>query len=65
MAIHAVFENGVFRTIDKVDFLDPCNVEIEVREVKTEPKSPTLDDVYAILGRRHASGEHDLGGEAQ
>ena len=59
-AIPAVFENGVFRPIEKVDFPDPCNVEIDVREIKTVPKAPSLDDVYVILGRRHSSGERDL-----
>ena len=57
--IHAVYENGVFRPTEKVELPDPCEVEVEVRQV-TEPKKPTLDDVYAILSRRHSSGEHDL-----
>jgi predicted DNA-binding antitoxin AbrB/MazE fold protein len=60
MTIRAVFENGVFRPTEKVEFPDPCEVEIDVRQVKETPSVPTLDDVYAILGRRHASGEHDL-----
>lgn len=57
--IHAVYENGVFRPTEKVDLPDACEVEVEVRQVN-EPKTPTLDDVYAILGRRHSSGEDDL-----
>lgn len=60
MTIHAVYENGLFRPTEKVDLPDPCEVEVEVRRVKEEPKKPTLDDVYAILGKRHSSGEHDL-----
>ena len=60
MTIHAVYENGVFRPIEKVDLPNRCEVEVEIRQVKEEPKVPTLDDVYTILGRRHASGEHDL-----
>jgi hypothetical protein len=39
---------------------DPCNVEVEIRQIEEEPAQPSLDDVYAILGRRHASGEPDL-----
>ena len=58
--IHAVFENGVFRPTEKVELPDRCEVEVEVRQVKEEPKIPTPDDVYAILGRRHASGEPDV-----
>jgi predicted DNA-binding antitoxin AbrB/MazE fold protein len=59
MTIHAHYENGVFRSTTKVDLPDPCEVELEVRQVDGETK-PTLDDVYAIFGRRHASGVHDL-----
>ncbi len=60
MTIHAVYQNGVFRPTEKVDLPDPCEVEVEVRPLAQEQNKPTLDDVYAILGRRHASGEHDL-----
>ena len=60
MTIHAIYQNGVFRPTEKVAFPDLCEVEIEVRQVKEAPKVPTLDDVYEILGRRHATGEHDL-----
>ncbi len=60
MTIHAIYENGVFRPTTAVDFPDPCQVEIEVRQIREEPKIPTLDEIYAILGRRHASGEHNL-----
>jgi len=58
--IHAVYENGVFRPTEKVDLPDHCEVEVEVRTVSDKPTKPSLDDVYAILGRRHSSGEHDL-----
>ena len=58
--VHAVFENGVFRPTEKVDLPDPCEVEVEVHQVSEPARKPTLDDVYAILGKRHSSGEHDL-----
>jgi predicted DNA-binding antitoxin AbrB/MazE fold protein len=60
MTIHAIYENGVFRPTEKVDLPDPCEVEVEVRKFPNESRKPTLDAVYAILGRRHSSGEHDL-----
>ena len=60
MTIHAVYENGVFRPTVKVDLPDACEVEVEIRQINAKTQIPTLDDVYAILGRRHASGEHDL-----
>ena len=66
MTIRAVYENGVFRPIEKVDFPDRCEVEIDVRQVPTEavptPQAPMtegLDKVYEILGRRHSSGYTD------
>jgi predicted DNA-binding antitoxin AbrB/MazE fold protein len=58
--IHAIYENGVFRPIDPVDLPERCEVEVEVRQVKEEPKVPTLDDVYAILSKRYNSGESDV-----
>ena len=58
--IHAVYENGVFRPTEKVDLPDLCEVEVNVRQVGDGPRKPSLDDVYAILGKRHATGEHFL-----
>jgi predicted DNA-binding antitoxin AbrB/MazE fold protein len=57
---HAVYENGVFRPIEPVDLPERTAVEFEIREVKGVEQTPSLDDVYAILGRRHSSGEHDV-----
>jgi predicted DNA-binding antitoxin AbrB/MazE fold protein len=59
-SIHAIYEKGVFRPTEPVDLPERCEVEVEIRAVKTEHESPSLDDVYAILGRRHASGQHDV-----
>jgi predicted DNA-binding antitoxin AbrB/MazE fold protein len=61
--IHAIYENGVFRPIDPVDLPEHTAVEMELRvEDKTAaaPMSEGLAKVYAILGRRHSSGEHDV-----
>ena len=60
LTIQAIYENGVFRPTETVDLPDPCRVEVEVRPMREQTEIPTLDDVYAILGRRHSSGEHDL-----
>jgi len=60
MTIRAVYENGVFRPTQKVDLPDPCEVEVEVRHCRHGSNTPTLDDVYAILAKRHSSGERDL-----
>lgn len=58
--VHAVYEKGVFRPTEKVDLPDPCEVEVEVHRVTTEPENPTLDEVYAILSKRFNSGERDV-----
>jgi len=58
--IHAIYENGVFRPIQPVSLPDRCEVEVEIHAVKKEPQQPSLDDVYAILGKRCSSGEHDV-----
>jgi predicted DNA-binding antitoxin AbrB/MazE fold protein len=60
MTIHAIFENGVFRPTQRVDLPDRCEVEVEIQNVRERPGTPTLDDIYDILGHRHATGEHDL-----
>lgn len=59
-AIHAIYENGVFRPMQPVDLPDRCEVEVEIRAVQTQQPQPSLDDVYAILNERFDSGEHDV-----
>jgi predicted DNA-binding antitoxin AbrB/MazE fold protein len=58
--IHAIYENGVFRPIQPVSPPERCEVEVEIHAINAERQQPSLDDVYAILGRRHSSGEHDV-----
>ncbi len=60
IALHAIFENGVFRPIQPVDLPERCEVEVEVRAVNADSQRPSLDDVYAILNERFDSGEHDV-----
>jgi predicted DNA-binding antitoxin AbrB/MazE fold protein len=62
--IHAVYENGVFRPTEAVDLPDRCEVEVEIRQIKEEPKkqvpmSEGLAKIYAILGERYDSGYTD------
>jgi predicted DNA-binding antitoxin AbrB/MazE fold protein len=65
--IHAIFENGVFRPTQPVNLPDHSEVELELRPVGAgHPASPangeppSLDEVYAILGKRFNSGDPDL-----
>lgn len=64
-AIHAIYENGVFRPTEPVDLPEGCEVIVEPRAIEIVPgreASPAvdgLDDVYEILGRRYRSGHSD------
>jgi predicted DNA-binding antitoxin AbrB/MazE fold protein len=58
--IHAIYENGVFRPVQPISLPERCEVEVEIHAVRSETQQPSLDDVYAILGARHSSGQHDV-----
>ena len=59
--IHAVYERGVFRPLEKVELPERTEVEFEPRPVaKEEDRNRGLDGIYAILGERYQSGEHDV-----
>jgi predicted DNA-binding antitoxin AbrB/MazE fold protein len=58
--VRAIFENGVFRPTGPVNLPDRSEVEFEPRPVAAPAERPSLDDVYAILGKRFNSGEHDV-----
>jgi predicted DNA-binding antitoxin AbrB/MazE fold protein len=61
--IHAVYENGVFRPVEPVNLPESCEVEVEVRQIKEEPKAAPLSEglakIYALLGERYNSGCQD------
>jgi predicted DNA-binding antitoxin AbrB/MazE fold protein len=40
MTIHAVYEDGVFRPMEKVVLPDRCEVEVEIRRVKEPTEIP-------------------------
>lgn len=56
--VRAIFENGVFRPIEKVDLPEHVEVEFEPRRVESPPANG-MEKIYEILSRRHASGETD------
>jgi predicted DNA-binding antitoxin AbrB/MazE fold protein len=61
MTIHAVYENGVFRPLEKVDLPEKCEVEFEPRRVQGQPESPRpgLIEVMAqIRADQAARGYH-------
>jgi predicted DNA-binding antitoxin AbrB/MazE fold protein len=59
--IHAVYESGVFRPLEAVELPERTEVEFEPRPVtQPEDRNGGLDGIYAILGERYQSGEHDV-----
>ena len=59
--IHAVYESGVFRPLEAVELPEHMEVEFEPRPVvKGQNTNDGLDGIYAILGERYQSGEHDV-----
>ena len=56
----AIFENGVLRPVEPVDFPDHCQVRVVVQSVEAANDEASLDEVYAILGKRYNSGESDV-----
>jgi len=59
--IHAVFENGVFRPMEKVDLAEHTKVEFELRVTsRAGDRDAALDRIYETLSRRYRSGECDV-----
>jgi predicted DNA-binding antitoxin AbrB/MazE fold protein len=59
--VHAIYANGVFRPIERVDLPEACAVEFEPRPVETSPPSDAaLLAVYDVLAERYVSGENDV-----
>lgn len=57
-AIHAIYEDGVFKPIERVDLPEHCRVLVN-RESDTTGNA-VWDEVYAILAERYRSGEQDV-----
>ena len=59
--IRAVVESGLFRPLDTVELPERPQVEFEPRPVvQMEHNNDSLEGIYAILGERYQSGEHDV-----
>ncbi len=65
-AIHAIYENGVFRPIEPVDLPEGSKVAVEplngsTGSLATKPsEEDNLDELYEILSRSYATGASDL-----
>jgi predicted DNA-binding antitoxin AbrB/MazE fold protein len=59
--IPAVYEKGVFRPLESGELPERSEVEFEPRPIAAqEVGNGRLDEIYAILGERYHSGEHDV-----
>lgn len=59
--VHAVYENGVFRPVERVELPDRCEVEFEPRVVRrSAAQAEALANVYALLSKQFDSGECDV-----
>jgi predicted DNA-binding antitoxin AbrB/MazE fold protein len=59
--VHAVFESGVFRPLEKVELPEKTTVEFELRPVSSsDSQTSDLNGIYAVLSERYQSGEKDV-----
>jgi predicted DNA-binding antitoxin AbrB/MazE fold protein len=58
--VHAIFENGVFRPIERVNLPEGSEVEFEPRVVATPRPGGPRARIHALLSRRIETGEDDL-----
>ncbi|MBE0543484.1 MAG: antitoxin family protein [Verrucomicrobia bacterium] len=59
--IHAVYEQGVFRPLGKVELPEKTEVEFEPRTVAGPSQlKPGMAAIYEILSERYESGETDV-----
>ena len=59
--VHAIYERGVFRPTEPVDFPEGSRVVVEAEPPAELPPidDEGLDEIYAILSRRYSDGEPD------
>jgi predicted DNA-binding antitoxin AbrB/MazE fold protein len=56
-AIHAIYENGVFRPTEPVDLPERCEVVFEPRPVDEDERGGRLDRIHEILSRSYDTGD--------
>ena len=58
--VHAIFENGVFRPLERVELPEHCEVEFEPRLLNLSEDEALWDKIYEVMGRESSSGERDV-----
>ncbi len=59
-AIHAIYENGVFRPVQQVDLPERCEVEVAIRVVNREPPDGNLDPANGVRGRCYSTHKQGM-----
>lgn len=57
--VAAIYENGVFRPLEKIELPEASQVSVLVPDDSRPPMSPTLSAVYEVMAERYDSGHHD------
>ena len=59
-AIHAIYENGVFRPVQPVDLPERCEVEVDIRAVNRESPDGNLDAANSVRCRCYSTHKQDM-----
>jgi predicted DNA-binding antitoxin AbrB/MazE fold protein len=57
--VRAIYRNGVFRPVERVELPEGVEVEFEPRRVELPAPTNEMQGTYEILSRRYASGHAD------
>ena len=57
--IRAIYENGVFRPLEPVDFPEGSVVSLDNFRIVNSEAGEDMDAIYEILDRRHTTGHAD------
>ena len=61
MTIQAIYENGIFRPLERLDLPDRSRVEFDLRVLNDNQADRAAQQrIYELLGQSLASGETDV-----
>ncbi len=61
MTIQAIYENGIFRPLERLDLPDRSRVEFDLRVLNDDQADRAAQQrIYELLGQSLASGETDV-----
>jgi predicted DNA-binding antitoxin AbrB/MazE fold protein len=59
MTVAAIYENGVFRPLDRVDLPEATRVEVSVPDSMSEPAALGHQSIREVLSRRYDGAPDD------